>query len=153
MFLDHKTYDDTIQTEPPRSRTRSLQAQAVRLKPTSSCHQAACCVSKRQCHPFSGRSHPSASGYLGVPSLAPSPARRRGCSPHPGPSGRFGPTPALQQAHATVLPFFQACPALRAPEPYRAFNRARSPGRCSSKRGCHSFSSPIVPPPAAISGV
>ena len=57
-------------------------------------------------------------------------------------------SPLFQPARATRAPFlhlyklmppgchFQVCPALRAPKPSRAFNRARPPGRCGSKHGC-----------------
>jgi len=47
---------------------------------------------------------------------------------------------------------FPARPALRAPGPTRAFNRARLPSRCGSRHGCRSFSGPIIPQPLAILG-
>ena len=71
----------------------------------------------------------SASGDLGTPSLDASivPACRHGCSPSPCPLGRLGPfsRASTSSCHRTAI--FQACPALRAPRPSRAFNRTRSP--------------------------
>jgi len=101
---------------------------------------------------FSRPDRPSAFGYLGVPSLTPSPARRQSYSPPASPLGRFGPTPASLKAHATGLPFSKPA-RLRAHEPSRAFNRTRSPRQVQQQARMLSFSCPRNPSASSYLGV